>query len=164
MQTKEPITSPDDPRAAGLRVEVAKDVLEQLEGNDKFKAGSFYLTIPGAISMVADSKTMAAKVQKSCLVCAIGACFLSLVKLDNEFDWVEASNCHTNLYGSPGIHNMRRRLKQTFTATQLQAIESYFEHYDGHVVDENETPRLRMTRIMTNIVENNGTFTLAGDV
>lgn len=163
MQTKEPITSPDDPRAAGLRVEVAKDVLEQLEGNDKFKAGSFYLMIPRAISMVADSTKMAAKVQKSCLVCAIGACFLSLVKLDNEFDWVEAIG-GKKLYGSPGIHNMRRRLKQTFTATQLQAIERYFEHHDGHVVDKNESPRLRMTRIMTNIVENNGTFTLAGDV
>lgn len=134
---------------AEKRVQIAKDVLAQL---------ALKKLIPEQGTYVESSNG------ESCTACALGALFAcTAVRVGNKELIEEASNYW-------GFDQIREQLTPLFSEQQLGKIECAFE---GWGADDSEeygslmteayndgisSPRVRMERIMRNIIANNGTF------
>lgn len=113
-----------------LRVAVAKDVIKSLK-LVKVTRGT-WVNFHGNLEVEAahfkgDSKKIANAIKKNCEVCGIGACFLSLVALDNKFEF--------DTFHIPQ-EAMFDRLKQVFSKEQIILIENAFERGTGGFSDE----------------------------
>lgn len=120
-----------------LRILVAKDVLESLK-ELTVKNGEGYLQVEiddfGDIlnDSGEDSKVIAGKLKNKCTVCALGACFLSLVYLDNDFDFLDGMHSYLDEIGEIKLTHIRlqklnQRLLKVFSGRQLSLIETAFE-------------------------------------
>jgi len=164
---------------AQVRVEVAKDVIRSLKLLNP-KSG-VYLRPFGTATLAnkivessKDSRKVAQKLKKGCEVCALGACFLSTVKLTNKYTFnpIRPSEYMPYKSDSWDREDLLGKLHKVFTPFQIDLIETAFEGYNcgvirmGSAIDqratsfyhdyEDETSRLRA--IMKNIIRNNGTF------
>jgi hypothetical protein len=174
MKTKKKLTKKE------LRIAVAKDVLKSLT-EFKPRAGEYFSKnfAPRTAKKILDLKTsnqQAKALSKNCEACAIGACFLSMVALDNKFDFsaVTDRKWGDELTGLFYLDDnvMRGRLESAFSMDQLCLIEQAFERGCGPSwklsPEEEETAekfgikfrsdRGRLGAIMKNIVENSGTL------
>lgn len=167
------------PTKAELRVEVAKDVLKHrktlrvLAGNTYVKSSHI-----NEVNYSKPSQDIARDLQKKgCEVCALGACFLSLVALKNEFD-LDGSMILTR-------REITNRLRSVFSDAQMDLIEEAFEwdvedlpygakekrlnafackyrsnntYYDPSRGYDVACSDRRLRAIMKNIIENKGTF------
>lgn len=168
---------------AKLRVRVAKDVLQTLKGNMMVRRGTGYLFINNSeFQKIKEkisnrsSKKIAGKIKnQNCTVCALGACFLSLVSLDNEFNFDQDMDLSTKIgwenSQAPLSKSLFKRLLKVFSLIQLFMIEAAFETYH---IKQNTRAILKATRfcenlysfhppivleaIMKNIIKNEGTF------
>ena len=164
---------------AELRVQVAKDVLKHLK-TLRVLAGNTYVWTDGVddVDYEKPSQKIARSLQKNgCEVCALGACFLSLVALKNEFDF-DGKTIFTR-------SEITNRLRSVFSDAQMDLIEeafewdvedtpygarenrlsafarkyhnnnTYFDSARGFVVVCGDR---RLRAIMKNIIENKGTF------
>lgn len=170
------------PEQKELAVLVAKDVLQTMEDNPKnfaIESGHYYFKYSGSVGLESivesdkwyklPSQEQANIAKKKCSVCALGACFLSLVSLKNRFIF------ESRILGRSSIAN---RLSEIFSFEQMELIESAFEQ--ALMIDnswENCTsshtkalenavnfgrnyrnPRKRLVAILKNIIQNNGIF------
>jgi hypothetical protein len=164
---------------AQVRVEVAKDVIRSLRlltvrNGVYFKpAGSLEL-VNSIVSSSTDSKRVAQKLKNGCEVCALGACFLSSVRLTNKWEFEGFEEHWTGPEQVRAVERevLEEKLHKIFTPFQIDLIETAFEEYnctnlasDRNVIGRaisfgskhyDSTSRLRA--IMKNIIKNNGTF------
>lgn len=155
---------------AEIRVAIAKDVIASL--NKIIPTNGIYFGIDyrfdrTQLTKKKNSKVLAEKLKKNCEVCALGACFISAVKLTNEWDF-------SGLRFSGGYPKLtlEAKLLDYFTQEQLELIECAFERCSsfGHNLEyekaanaasfkENiEDPTERLEAIMKNIISNKGSF------
>ena len=121
-----------------MRIAVAKDVISRIQlAKLRGIAGEY----------IARSKTKCNtpnQAEERCKVCAIGAAFLSYVRLFNG-----TTKPLNHYYGG----DMYDLLEQCFSGLELNEIEDYFECLEG---TDNDTDRILM--IMQNIVDGKGKF------
>lgn len=164
--------------AAQKRVEVAKDVLEQLKTNQYTPNTGFYINIVSNCEESDDIQSHFSEVRR-CEVCQIGAIILSVTRFRNKLTFGDVG---TNMYYM-NHDKINEILKGIFTADQLLLIEHAFEGYDpfadrysieGMDNDIDLTPQeieritdfrshyrksnTLMRAIMENIIANKGTF------
>lgn len=164
-----------------VRIKVARDVLKQIRAN-------FYHPRYGTYAVLElDSdktewdetldhrKELKAQLRKVefCVVCGIGATFMSLVRLYNHY---KPTRCEAR-HGGLCDDRMRVALKQVFSREQIALIETAFEGMQIDSVRINpalrrravlfrgslegmslERPEAVLRRIMRNIIRNRGTF------
>lgn len=156
-----------------LRIAIAKDVIKSLRRITP-TTGVYVGTKNDAkvLKIVelnkGDSKKIAEKVKSYCKVCALGACFISAVAVDNKWDFEKE-----DITDSYSDFQLNERLSKIFTRDQMGLIEAAFECADhGMFVNTDlkkynaavafgkkfKTPRSRLKAIMENIIENNGIF------
>jgi len=119
-----------------LRIKVAKDVLKSL---NLYKVASGEVFVRNnnidlnPYLKKRNSKLIAQRLKKDCEVCALGACFLSLVKLDNKFNFFDGYDSYDDIPNGfmPDAKPFFRRLKNIFSVSQLILIESSFELGEG---------------------------------
>lgn len=75
-----------------------------------------------------DSKTTARRLKKHCEVCALGACFLSLVALTNEYTFELDGEYNTEV----PVKDLFKKLRVCFSKKQMFLIESAFELGEGY--------------------------------
>lgn len=166
------------PTKAELRVEVAKDVLKHLKTLRVLAGNTYVWSRNSNVDYDKPSQTIARDLQKNgCEVCALGACFLSLVALKNEFDF-DGKTIFTR-------REITNRLRSVFSDAQMDLIEEAFERYVEATPYGAKEKRLnafarkyrnnntyydtgrgydvvcgdrRLRAIMNNIIENKGTF------
>lgn len=139
---------------------VAKDVLKHLKCL-KIKKG-IYLAgkIPSNFPKTGNAQKYIDKIQEKCQVCALGACFISNIRLFNKVNIEDLIYCNNNdgkysLYGGLEIH---KTLKSIFTEKELNYIESFFEGWtekEFAFSKKHKSPKLMLKAIMENIIENN---------
>lgn len=165
-------------------VAIAKDVLRQIRFYRNVNKGSY---VAGNLGITADdldydkcgAKEHISEITKSCSVCALGACFLSYVRLFNKVKFQDVVGAWGNIMLDRYELN-DGTLGTVFSETQLLLIESAFEQKDMFdVTDLGEETYLRVKHeledaidfgkkytdnkkrlraIMLNIVKNNGKF------
>ena len=140
------------------RVAIAKDVIKQLRLGRYLAASTYFGTHIGGLvyhthGNILSSKQVQNEVQKleSCCVCAIGAAFVSGVRL---YDGISGADWDVHLgQGSKGAQNF-------FTSTELITMERWFELKDlGHNLYRKlySMPRKRRMRIVfQSIIDNDG--------
>jgi len=155
-------------------VAIAQDVLAQLGQYGVFYGQYLRGQLPHDVNVKREDSVQnhVDVVAKNCRVCALGAAFLSMVRLYN------AVNMETLMPYIDDTHSvfMQRnsitcRLNTYFSSEQLDMIESAFERcqmghtasptrkYDAMLfVDNENNPKERLKKIMENIVENGGVF------
>jgi hypothetical protein len=112
-----------------IRVQIAKDVIAQLDDKRAIASPGAYLKFIDNIFMPEDRRTELQDVikDKRCEVCAVGALFVSAI---DQYDNYNVENCK-NTYGGLiiGVYgfSMFSYLKKYFSAIQLSMIESAFE-------------------------------------
>lgn len=161
---------------ASKRVQIAQDVLAQIKVN-KFKPqhGTYFYTSQMLYDRSKQLNLAVADVN-SCNVCAIGAIFLGFV---NRLNHCKVSDVFDQEFGSGTF--MKNYLLEYFDEEQIQMIETAFEGRpisSGHRVNfkiilswgcpqieksvkftsKIKSSKGRLTKIMKNIIENNGTF------
>jgi hypothetical protein len=158
------------PEQKELAVLVAQDVIDTMQSQNGFAVirNNMYLNITmdhvkfDEWLLIPDSKEQAKKAKGSCEVCALGACFLSLVALKNEYPFKAYDRAFTR--GS-----ISHRLREAFSRQQQDMIEAAFELSSCHTVDtvdgspeqfgtKYHTDRDRLKAIMENIIANQGVF------
>jgi hypothetical protein len=160
-----------------LAVKVAKDIIKQIDLKViKPIEGVYVEDLNGAkaceVAQLSDSKKQAKVLQKECEACALGSMFLSLVKIDNKFQfyaWDDEENMDSIVEVSE--YEMRGRLEDVFTAEQLALIEGAFEVWGGDEEANSDdsvraykfgnrykTPKRRLRAICLNIIDNKGLF------
>ncbi len=141
------------------RIEIAKDVLKQLKARKLNVKKGDYCYINNEIFANKNLKNVLSKFRKSCEVCALGACFLSIISIIDNF---VLDDCYTI-----GRHKMSPYLKLAFTDNQLDLIECSFEGWTDYFTEAEkkatrfhakDSPEVRLKAIMKNIIQNNGTF------
>lgn len=155
-------------------VAIAKDVLKRLQLRKLHSTQGCYLgEIPGKeldVALDDDAKKHIDEFEKKCVVCALGAAFLSYIRL------YDGLTCDVVQYGARS--SMVGSLKEAFTELELDQIESCYEKWRGHFYshypnsDEadptedwieknyNRTNNQRLKLLMQNVVENNGDLKL----
>jgi len=157
---------------ARMRVKIAQDVLATMKGM-RIDKGAFVKPDDPWELPKDDSKAAARRLQKNktCRVCALGACFLSVIKLDNKFlgSWRDLIRAGEEISD---------RLGDFFDMDQLKLIENAFELGRGWFTSDGSVNRLegldvtravqfgerydkdenRLKAIMKNIIKNGGTF------
>ncbi len=164
---------------AQVRVEVAKDVIRSLRlltvrSGIYFKPAGSVKLVNSIVSSSTDSKRVAQKLKKGCEVCALGACFLSSVRLTNKWEFGGFEEHWTEPEQVRAVERevLEEKLHKIFTPFQIDLIETAFEGYyctnlanDRSVIGRaisfgskhySSTNRLRA--IMKNIIRNNGMF------
>jgi len=173
---------------AQKRVLIAQDVLAQIKAK-RYVAASGIWVLPnwsdkidrGQIR-VTDSvqKLFAENAIDTCNVCALGGMFMSCTNLNNNTTVKQLTDEAQDGLGASidGGEKLSNGLNQIFSKTQLEIIETYFEHGDGWFRRDGYTGRSngvdqkhvdaffekypedddRLKEIMKNIVANNGTF------
>jgi hypothetical protein len=150
-------------------VAIAKDVLERLDYLNVYKGHYLALNQDVLLPEEGNAQDLLPQLEQNCQVCALGACFLSHIRLYDEVDIGEV-----NWYGGSLSHRRTiiSKLKKYFGESQLDMIETAFEGYVPREKEinfetlmgihrfwrkfDNYTERLRA--IMENIVSNNGEF------
>jgi hypothetical protein len=159
---------------------VAKDVLSRLSSY-RLKT-SEYVTgtvVTEGITSETDLQSVVDVVQQNCTVCALGACFLSKIRLFNKVPANEILRPYS--YGKRASINVGRRLIEkhladVFSPIQLDMIESAFEMrvLDNWTMSKDEGDlirgasafgqkfghdrKARTAAVMQNIIDNGGTF------
>jgi len=166
--------------AGEKRVAVAKDVIKQITVK-KFKAktGNYVkIALPKSLKGTDDIKKYFRRI-KSCTVCAMGACLLSVTRFENKLKFNEVGPSANALRNDNAI-----RLFELFEPDQLMLIEQAFEGFsydadriadrifktDDFLIEKRanidafyhtyKSDRSRMIAIMKNIILNKGTFVL----
>lgn len=156
-----------------LRIAIAKDVIKSLRRITPTTGVYVGTKNDAKVQKIVelnkgDSKKIAEKVKSYCEVCALGACFISAVAVDNKWDFEEE-----DITDSYTDTQLSMRLSKIFTPSQMGLIEAAFEccnrgvfsnildkRYDAAVAfgEQYKTPRSRLKAIMENIIENDGIF------
>jgi hypothetical protein len=124
-------------------------------------------------------------ISKGCRVCALGACFLSYIRLYNNVTLSELVGTFSNTVTEGEVfesdyHEISNELDHIFSQAQLCLIETAFELHcinddydcddaDGYTVEAEadaavafgrkyDDPKVRLKAIMKNIIKNNGEF------
>ncbi len=114
---------------AGKRVAIAKDVILQLNAKKIRAVTGNYLELNGVTrkeldnNLGKDLRDFLNKRKKPCLACALGSCFVSLTKIEDNFKLKEK---HL-VYESIDDDDFRPRLNRIFGKEQIDMIESAFE-------------------------------------
>lgn len=167
------------------RVAIAKDVLKQIKAQSYIPSYGKYLDAP--LGKHPEPFTFSASLEEPinlqniiptrCSVCAIGALFVSMVRVGNNVS-SDAGSIYTD-YGrknkkvvhlSPTV--LFNTLSDYFSFDELRAMESLFEGWESRVVIPqknaaayrkvaNSTPAARLKFIMQHIMDNDGMFFLA---
>lgn len=161
------------------RITIAKDVIAQIEAERYFAKGGSYVRISEEDNYRGSVKENFQKI-KHCKVCALGGCFLSIVRFKNNVTFDEI----TDIGAKQFAHNnkFRQILTSIFPAEQLILIENAFENggfwetpifgsdYEKYSVSRHDKHAAwefgqqfsnhndRLTAIMQNIIDNKGTF------
>lgn len=111
-----------------LRMAVARDVIKSLKSGFMSATPGTYCELEMALGTVPIGQELSEHLKdvKHCEVCAIGAAFISLVKLDNEYILTKNRLFDTGSF-SINDNEMRARLVAIFSAKQLAAMETAFE-------------------------------------
>jgi len=165
-------------------VKVAQDVLDstrvlKVKARNGYVVYSTYgpegLKLRTAVTSQRGSKAQAGVMKKHCEVCALGACLLSVVALENKFQFTAEGDLFVT---NKSVYD---RLRSVFTPRQLTLIEDAFETrttnglareyaYDNSYVEvegqheaqlfgmKYPTDKLRLRAIMKNIIKNGGEF------
>ncbi len=142
----------NDPKE--MRVAVARDVLAQLHhlrlSRSVYLKGGFALDHD-----IENLQYMVDRLRDNCEACAIGAVFLSYVRV---YDGVTTAEFASNRYGEGSTCDawMSEKLNAAFSPGMLREIERFYQGWNGRNVHDEEHEALRL--IMENIVENGGDF------
>lgn len=166
-------------------VAVAKDVLKHLDTlrmtQGDYLSGTLKLPAEqiGKIDAGTQMQTLCDVATERCRVCAIGACFLSHVRLFNEVSLGDVLGRQMFEYRKADAEYlpfsivdtvMRRYLDDYFGRQNLQLIEAAFERCTGYAYGHHQAydavefgakfalATNRMQAIMENVIANNGTF------
>lgn len=126
-----------------LRIAVARDVIDSLPAFGHVKPGEWVTSLPyshhGALSPYErrqlfkkrDSRVIAERLKADCTVCGLGAAFLSLVTLTNDYQFTLTDTgryCVTrDVIDSTKLTDMLAKLRTVFATKDLYLIESAFE-------------------------------------
>lgn len=124
-----------------MRIAVAKDVIIRIQMRKLTGKTGEYIIRKGTSLKKYSTPNQA---EKGCNVCALGAAFLSYVRLYNG-----ANKPLNHYYGS----DMCELMYSCFTDDQLLTIDDYFEDHWGTNDDTN-----RILMIMQNVVDGKGKF------
>ncbi len=164
------------PARREMAVKVAMDVVQSLHQYTVLSGNGYVVMDDESLEKYQGKslQTVLSKVLKeqNCEVCGLGACFLSLVRLDNKFDIPKTDGEALDTAA------MAERLHKVFTSLQMELIESAFEQGIGgglhdyvqgvtasegleqdainFSVEQDDSERLK--KIMLNIVTNEGVF------
>lgn len=168
-------------------VAIAKDVIKQIH-NDKLKyigGGGYFTTKDLVLPLDDDAQCHIDKIQsKSCGVCALGAAFISYIRLYDNVkirDIARSCNLIESDYLRPSPDVLFKHLVKIFSRSQLNLIEAAFEKrwiggtraldYYGNEINTPSyayrakainfttgTPKERLLAIMRNIIKNKGVF------
>ena len=157
------------------RIAVAKDALQQLlKGKFSPSCGNWVSSSAKTIKRYYGRQLRDVADEMNCKCCQLGALFLSDVRFRSNYR-VGQPNFYEDLgagevanpYVTSGIDD---RLLEYFDNDQLRLIEIAFEKGTGrYAMQDNEQPaadfgrkyrsaKARMSAILTNIIDNNGTF------
>lgn len=161
------------------RVEVAKDVLKQLELKFLKAERQTYFAVSGLKKDIENPSDKLDQVfdqvfksRGKCNVCGIGACFVSMVKLGNSIATKQVGiNGYIENGDSIDDDDMRKLLENVFSEDQLSLIECAFERDLGFgyapMLDQEAAKSFgekykhdstRLKAIMKNIIKNKGEF------
>lgn len=164
---------------AGKRVAIAKDVIAALQSLQVRARSGVWVDLKKApANWDAGIELQPVFKQTNCEACALGACFVSAVKLGNNCKLTEDAKYDGFEFSPPAgdwgkdTTGMWTVLKRYFTERQLALIEFAFENGEGYYKYRDvanseaandfyykyEDDEARMLAIMQNIVVNNGTF------
>jgi hypothetical protein len=141
---------------AQKRVAIAQDVIEHLDALDPRQNYAYVHTCytPTTDTEEDGAQQHINKISKDCQVCALGACFLSYIRLFNKVKLCQITHAGHVFCARTQIYD---QLQEFFATSQLGEIEKAFE-FNNKNFDPSETPKDRLKAIMQNIVDNNGTF------
>lgn len=160
------------------RVAVAKDIIESVEKDFYIPTEGIYVHYNQNFKTkkeVSLKDVLRKKQVESCTVCALGSCFLSIIKFQNNYITKELADHNFTLDITSKEQGKERQILRTvFTDYQLGLIESAFERtttYASRVInDENLIEQTldfgyqyfdskeRLIAIMKNIIKNQGFF------
>lgn len=171
---------------AEKRVAIAKDVLRQIDDKRIHVKQDMYFELGRVPKEVEDKLDKFLENSPPCTVCALGACFASMVILGDRvsISSVVSLRYYDGKYiPTERLDDTRFRimLRRAFTSTQISLIESAFEKFNAYDMDGNgfkigegnygpsydraiefghkiKSNRKRLIAIMENIIENKGTF------
>lgn len=145
-----------------LAVKVAEDVLKQVEEGKIIPTNMVYVTgrrgeLPKCMQVVGDLQNILKTKHPTCRACGIGAAFLALVGLRNQFD----------LYGAEtGLdrYEVSERLEEAFTLEEINDIENAFEGGLEDQLNRKISAKKCLTLIMQDIIKNKGQFKLYNSI
>lgn len=111
------------------RVAIAKDVLAQLEAKRIVAAPMQWVSVRGRSGFVYNREALIDAAAPRCFVCGIGACFVSAVRLGNQYQ-------KRAYVGGLGATEMERVLLRHFPRQQYAAIEFAFEGGTGSMEED----------------------------
>jgi hypothetical protein len=137
-----------------LAIRVAKDVLKQIRRGKIVPTRGTYLSGTGNSGNIPrEFRNKTGDLQKvlktnfpRCRVCGIGAAFLGIVHLENKFDL-------TGIDYYISDDDMRARLSEAFSSTEMCNLENTFEGIRGK-----RSAKDTLIDIMKNIIKNEGVF------
>jgi hypothetical protein len=158
------MTTTEDPRVA-----IAKDVLKQLPALNPSK-GTYVYKPNGNKNLHPNDQAQQHidQISEDCQVCALGACFLSYIRLFNKITVDEITYIENSI--DPAHHTVKNALREHFANEQLALIEAAFEGFRSpadttavvKVIEDfynkHPNPKKRLKAIMQNIIDNNGEF------
>ena len=137
-------------------VAVAKDILKHLK-SIRVKSENTYLEMKKPLSDRIDNDDNAQRhidaITKNCEVCAVGACFLSYVRVFNQVTVGDVLKA--------GYSYMQNKIRDAFPQSMLLEIEDVFEEHQFtsvHLKRQYKDAKQRLRAIMLNIVQNKGKF------
>lgn len=161
------------------RVEIAKDVLEQLDAKYLIAKPGNYVDYRLTLNSHDDEQEIkeALDKRKSCTACGIGSLFVCTVKKFNKIKFGDLSYGTGSSISQDDIHSY---MGKYFTSFELYKIEAAFErtgslhefmwntpkyralekaaNYFNNFNGEKLKPNERLKAIMNNIIKNNGVF------
>lgn len=160
-----------------LRIDIAKDVLARLcKKKSIVPTNNTYVWVDSGVQDefyqdenkedTEQARQHIDKLTEKCKVCALGALFVGYVAIKNKVMVYE-------FFDSDSICSVENKLKNAFSKSQMELIEAAFEgRYVNDLHSEKpidnifafyktyRSPRQRMTVIMQNIIDNDGTLVL----
>jgi len=155
------------------RVEIAKDVVASIRKGQYYACSGVYVHPNYTVDCHDDEQfqNLLKNNEVTCSVCAIGACFMSLIRFTNNLT-VGEYHSSSSRFGQD--NDFRRRLEEYFPPEQLGLIEAAFEQAEGFALNmgvdsglatkamnfrtDEEDDEDALIRICENITENNGEF------
>jgi len=117
-----------------MAIKVATDVIDSISILRNVSRATGYVTSDettyGIIRLLATKETsneQAQLLKKTCTVCALGACFLSLVSIDNKFTFPTQGSDTWMYFGNGFLSKSMERLMDVFTPEQMALMENAFE-------------------------------------